>query len=50
MTAPATLRRTLGFTDLVLIAMGTVIGSGIYGSVAACFRCSARSRMRSWVR
>jgi APA family basic amino acid/polyamine antiporter len=24
------LRRTLGFTDLVLIAMGTVIGSGIY--------------------
>jgi APA family basic amino acid/polyamine antiporter len=30
MTAPATLRRTLGFTDLVLIAMGTVIGSGIY--------------------
>jgi APA family basic amino acid/polyamine antiporter len=24
------LRRTLGFTDLVLLAMGTVIGSGIY--------------------
>ena len=26
----AELRRTLGFTDLVLLAMGTVIGSGIY--------------------
>ena len=30
MTQPATLRRTLGFTDLVLITIGTVIGSGIY--------------------
>ena len=30
MTAPAQLRRTLGVTDLTLIAMGTVIGSGIY--------------------
>jgi basic amino acid/polyamine antiporter, APA family len=30
MTQPATLRRTLGFTDLSLIAIGTVIGSGIY--------------------
>jgi APA family basic amino acid/polyamine antiporter len=30
MSAPATLRRTLGFTDLMLIAIGTVIGSGIY--------------------
>ncbi|MEO7043329.1 MAG: amino acid permease [Gemmatimonadaceae bacterium] len=30
MTATAQLRRTLGVTDLTLIAMGTVIGSGIY--------------------
>jgi APA family basic amino acid/polyamine antiporter len=30
MTQPATLRRTLGFTDLLLITIGTVIGSGIY--------------------
>jgi basic amino acid/polyamine antiporter, APA family len=30
MTAPATLKRTLSLVDLVLIAMGTVIGSGIY--------------------
>jgi APA family basic amino acid/polyamine antiporter len=30
MTKPGTLRRTLGFTDLVLITIGTVIGSGIY--------------------
>lgn len=30
MTQPATLKRTLGFTDLVLITIGTVIGSGIY--------------------
>jgi APA family basic amino acid/polyamine antiporter len=30
MTPPATLRRTLGFTDLMLITIGTVIGSGIY--------------------
>ena len=30
MTAPATLRRTLGFADLMLITIGTVIGSGIY--------------------
>src|SRR3954468_7334778 len=30
MTAPTGLRRTLGFTDLVLITIGTVIGSGIY--------------------
>ena len=30
MTQPAALRRTLGFTDLVLITIGTVIGSGIY--------------------
>jgi APA family basic amino acid/polyamine antiporter len=30
MTAPTALRRTLGFTDLVLITIGTVIGSGIY--------------------
>lgn len=28
--AAGTLRRTLGFWDLVLLAMGTVIGSGIY--------------------
>jgi basic amino acid/polyamine antiporter, APA family len=30
MTAPPTLRRTLGFGDLMLITIGTVIGSGIY--------------------
>jgi APA family basic amino acid/polyamine antiporter len=30
MTQPATLRRTLGTADLVLITIGTVIGSGIY--------------------
>ena len=30
MTAPRTLARTLSLVDLVLIAMGTVIGSGIY--------------------
>ena len=30
MTAPTDLRRSLGFTDLFLITMGTVIGSGIY--------------------
>ena len=30
MTEPSGLRRSLGFTDLVLITMGTVIGSGIY--------------------
>ncbi|MEP6689913.1 MAG: amino acid permease [Gemmatimonadaceae bacterium] len=27
---PATLRRTLGFTDLVMLTLGAVIGSGIY--------------------
>ena len=30
MTAPNELRRSLGFTDLLLITIGTVIGSGIY--------------------
>ena len=30
MSDPTGLRRSLGFTDLVLITMGTVIGSGIY--------------------
>ncbi|HEX6049278.1 MAG TPA: amino acid permease [Gemmatimonadaceae bacterium] len=30
MTEPTGLRRSLGFTDLLLITMGTVIGSGIY--------------------
>jgi APA family basic amino acid/polyamine antiporter len=30
MTEPRTLARTLGFTDLVLIVIGTVIGSGIF--------------------
>ena len=34
MTAPpattGALRRTLGYWDLVMLAMGTVIGSGIY--------------------
>ena len=30
MSAPRTLARTLGFTDLVLIDIGTVIGSGIF--------------------
>ncbi|MEP6729893.1 MAG: amino acid permease [bacterium] len=30
MNGSSELRRTLGFTDLVLLAMGTVIGSGIY--------------------
>jgi basic amino acid/polyamine antiporter, APA family len=30
MTAPTDLRRSLGFTDLMLITIGTVIGSGIY--------------------
>ncbi len=30
MSEPASLRRTLGFTDLVLITLGTVIGSGIF--------------------
>ena len=30
MTAPTELRRSLGFTDLLLITIGTVIGSGIY--------------------
>ena len=30
MTEPTDLRRSLGFTDLLLITMGTVIGSGIY--------------------
>ena len=30
MTEPSGLRRSLGFTDLLLITMGTVIGSGIY--------------------
>jgi basic amino acid/polyamine antiporter, APA family len=29
-TAPTTLRRTLGFTDLVMLTLGTVIGSGIF--------------------
>jgi APA family basic amino acid/polyamine antiporter len=28
--APADLRRTLGFTDLVMVTLGTVIGSGIF--------------------
>ena len=28
--APADLRRTLGFTDLVMVVLGTVIGSGIF--------------------
>lgn len=36
MTAPAQLRRTLGVTDLTLIAMGTVIGSGIYLVLGLC--------------
>lgn len=30
MSEPRTLRRTLGFADLSLIAIGTVIGSGVY--------------------
>lgn len=30
MTAPADLRRTLGFTDLVMVTLGCVIGSGIF--------------------
>src|SRR5438552_1593261 len=30
MSESSTLRRTLGFTDLVLITLGTVIGSGIF--------------------
>ena len=30
MSESATLRRTLGFTDLVMITLGTVIGSGIF--------------------
>ena len=30
MTTPTTLRRTLGFTDLVMLTLGTVIGSGIF--------------------
>jgi APA family basic amino acid/polyamine antiporter len=30
MTRPTDLRRSLGFTDLLLITIGTVIGSGIY--------------------
>jgi len=30
MTSPNELRRSLGFTDLMLITIGTVIGSGIY--------------------
>src|SRR3954466_13951805 len=30
MDQPRTLDRTLGFTDLVLIVIGTVIGSGIF--------------------
>ena len=30
MTGPNELRRSLGFTDLLLITIGTVIGSGIY--------------------
>jgi APA family basic amino acid/polyamine antiporter len=30
MSATTSLRRTLGFTDLVLITLGTVIGSGIF--------------------
>ena len=30
MNAPRSLARTLGFTDLVLIVIGTVIGSGIF--------------------
>jgi APA family basic amino acid/polyamine antiporter len=30
MSAPATLRRSLGLTDLVLLTIGTVIGSGIF--------------------
>jgi basic amino acid/polyamine antiporter, APA family len=30
MTQPTDLRRSLGFTDLLLITIGTVIGSGIY--------------------
>ena len=29
MTGPNALRRSLGFTDLMLITIGTVIGSGI---------------------
>src|SRR5258708_15794402 len=29
-TSSSELRRTLGFTDLVLLAVGTVVGSGIY--------------------
>ena len=28
--APGDLRRTLGFTDLVMVTLGTVIGSGIF--------------------
>ena len=30
MTGSSELRRSLGFTDLLLITIGTVIGSGIY--------------------
>ena len=30
MTESSDLRRSLGFTDLLLITVGTVIGSGIY--------------------
>lgn len=30
MSGTATLRRTLGFTDLVMLTLGTVIGSGIF--------------------
>jgi len=29
-SGPTELRRSLGFTDLLLITIGTVIGSGIY--------------------
>jgi APA family basic amino acid/polyamine antiporter len=41
MTTPATLRRTLGFRDLVLITIGTVIGSGIYLVPSVVLRQSA---------
>jgi basic amino acid/polyamine antiporter, APA family len=41
MTAPATLRRTLGFRDLLLITIGTVIGSGIYLVPSVVLRQSA---------
>jgi len=41
MTAAATLRRTLGFRDLLLITIGTVIGSGIYLVPSVVLRQSA---------